>query len=1127
MKKELLSVSLMCCLLAFQHATPAKAQAAGQAGGNRQQTEQQRQNHSISGHVADTDGEPLIGVTVKLVGTKRTVLTDVNGNFTFVGCHPGDQLDISYIGKKTVRRKVGTKRLSIVLEDDANSINDVIITGYGSIDKRKSTVAATTVKMEDVLMPGMTTVDQALEGRIPDLEFNLNSGEVGATARLRVRGTSTLVGNREPLWVLDGFVLSDPVDVSADQLNDPDYINYIGNAIQGINPQDIERIDVLKDAAATALYGTRASNGVIVVTTKRGKAGPPTIRYSNQTKLTRRPRYTDSNIRLMNSQQRVQFGKDLCDMHYKFSESMPLVGYEGAFYRYQTAQTSYDEFLDEVQGYETMNTDWFKLLTRDAVTMSHTVNVSGGSENTRYYASVGYTRENGTVKTQYVDRYTANMNITSDLTKNLKARIALNGNIQKKNHLPSNVDPLTYAYETTRALPAYNSDGSLYYYKNHGYSVGNGQKVNNLYNYNILNEMENSSSEYNGNTIMAMGDLTWRLKDILTLSASASYQRSSTLQATWYGENTNYVAILKNGEAGDKPISGESGYCELPYGGVYNTSNTYGESFTSRFQANYNQYLDSERKHNLQVTLGYEVNTSRTKSNAQNTRGFYKDRGMKYATMTGDDLDLYPYYKKWLASNKMSIGNGKSNSLSGYADMRYDYDSYFTLGASARFDASNQFGSRSNEKFLPVWSVSGRWNVMKTFFGENSRLINQWNIKASYGKTGNIPNSSPNLQLAQGTMDSFYGEYVSTISGLPNPNLRWEQTGTTNLGTDIIMFNGRLSIGADIWWKHTSDAIIDTKVSTVNGVTSYLMNRGALDNHGGSFSISGTPLQTRDWRLYLSVIASWTSNNIKSATTAEYALSDYLNGTALVNGQSVGTFYSYKFLGVSPVNGVPMFDDYEDRQYMIEGKTLAEVVPMVMTVSGNRSPKMTGSFSTMLTWKNLSLSAFFNYRVGSKVRLFKLFAPINSGVSAEKNVREEFLNRWQRPGDEKYTNIPTLLSPSSDDYYNYQSHWSKTGSVTGKIVTFAESVWDMYDYSDLRVVSGDYMKLSNLTLRYNFPSSILKGSFVKTLTLNFNMTNVFTIASSKLRGQDPTQASSTGVGMSLRPSYTFGLDVSF
>ena len=181
----------------------------------------------------------------------------------------------------------------------------------------------------------------------------------------------------------------------------------------------------------------------------------------------------------------------------------------------------------------------------------------------------------------------------------------------------------------------------------------------------------------------------------------------------------------------------------------------------------------------------------------------------------------------------------------------------------------------------------------------------------------------------------------------------------------------------------------------------------------------------------------------------------------------------------------------------------------------------------MVTWKNLSMSANFNYRIGSKVRLFKLFSPIKSGVSADKNVRKEFLDRWQRPGDEKYTKIPALLSPSSDDYYHYQTHWSKTNSVTGKIETFAESVWDMYDNSDLRVVPGDYMKLSNLTFRYNFPMSVLKGTFIKSLNLNFNMTNVFTVASGKLKGQDPTQASTTGVGMSLRPSYTFGLDVSF
>ncbi|MDO4426329.1 MAG: TonB-dependent receptor plug domain-containing protein, partial [Planctomycetia bacterium] len=181
-------------------------------------------------------------------------------------------------------------------------------------------------------------IDQALEGQIPDLLFMQNSGEAGATARLRVRGTSTIVGNREPLWVLDGFILTDPVNVSNDELNDPDYVNYIGNAIQGINPQDIERVDVLKDAAATALYGSRASNGVIVVTTKKGKAGPATISYSTQLNMKMRPRYTDRNINVMNSQDRVAFGTDLVDMHYVFSKNMPLVGYEGEYYRYQTGQ---------------------------------------------------------------------------------------------------------------------------------------------------------------------------------------------------------------------------------------------------------------------------------------------------------------------------------------------------------------------------------------------------------------------------------------------------------------------------------------------------------------------------------------------------------------------------------------------------------------------------------------------------------------------------------------------------------------------------------------------------------------------------------------------------------------------
>ena len=349
------------------------------------------------------------------------------------------------------------------MEEDLTEVEEVVVTGYQNIDKRHLTSAVSSVKASDILTPGMTSIDQALEGRIPELVLMSNSGEVGATPRIRVRGTSTLLGNREPLWVLDGFIMHDPVNVSNDDLNNPDYINIIGNAIAGINPQDIERIDVLKDASATALYGTRAANGVIVVTTKKGAIGPARFSYNHSSKYTRRPRYTDRNINLMNSQQRVQFGKELSDLHYQFPSDMTMVGYEGALNSYYKGLSTYDEFVENVKWYETVNTDWFDILTRDTYSHDHTFGVSGGNNDIRYYVSVGYNRENGVSKTTYTDRYTARVNLDMTFSKMIKANFSMNGNVQKKNHLMSEIDAMDYAYNTTRALPCFNPDGSLYY----------------------------------------------------------------------------------------------------------------------------------------------------------------------------------------------------------------------------------------------------------------------------------------------------------------------------------------------------------------------------------------------------------------------------------------------------------------------------------------------------------------------------------------------------------------------------------------------------------------------------------------------------------------------------------------
>ena len=418
----------------------------------------------ITGNVKDKNGSPLPGVTVLVKGTTVGVATDVNGNYSIVLPEIKEPvLVFSFIGMKTEEIGANKKVINVVMHESAEQLEEVVVnTGYQTINVRNLTSSVSSVKAEDILVAGMTSIDAALEGRIPDLLLMSNSGEVGSTPRIRIRGTSTLLGNREPLWVLDGIILTDPVRVDPTDLNNPDYINIIGNAISGINPQDIERIDVLKDASATALYGTRAANGVIVVTTKKGRSGKARLSYNHTSKLTRRPRYSDRDINLMNSQERVRFGKELTDMHYIFPEGMVMVGYEGAFYRLQTGSSNYEQFMNEVNFYEKVNTDWFDVLTRDAYSHGHNISISGGSDDMRYYTSIGYDRENGVSKTTYTERYTALINLNTELFGKLRLGFQLNGNIQKKNHLMESINTMDYAYNTTRALPCYNEDGSVF-----------------------------------------------------------------------------------------------------------------------------------------------------------------------------------------------------------------------------------------------------------------------------------------------------------------------------------------------------------------------------------------------------------------------------------------------------------------------------------------------------------------------------------------------------------------------------------------------------------------------------------------------------------------------------------------
>ena len=1100
---------------------------------------QQVDSKKVGGKVTDQQGHPLPGVTVMIKGTNLGVVTDTDGKYNIELPDTKEiLLRFTFIGMKSHEVVYGgQKEINVTLQEEATQMDEVVITGYQVVDRRKNTSAVTSVKTEDIMIPGVSSIDKMLEGQIPDMMLMTNSGEVGVVPKIRIRGTSTLIGNREPLWVVDGIIVQDPVDISPEELNDPDYINRIGNAIAGINPQDIERLDVLKDAAATALYGTKAANGVIVITTKKGHVGRPIINYSMTTTLRQRPSYKDRSVNVMNSKERIQFSRELIASQYQFADDMALVGYENLLTKLYNHELTEAEFNREVAYLETVNTDWFDLLTQNSVSHQHTLSVSGGSEEARYYASIGYNRDNDVIMDDHNERFTAALNLDANLTPWLTASLGLNGNVSSRDYYQNEIAPMDYAYKSSRAIPAFDENGEYFYYK---------KKYNNytFYDYNILNELDNSTYGQEGSGLTVNTNLQFKFTDWLNANAIFSYSTSHTTIEGWWGEKSYHAALLRHTEYGVMPDKGEwddyweswdgdATYSTLPYGGELSRQESNNRSYTARFQLNANKYFGMDSQHNINASLGYEMNSTKYKSYSNTTRGYYKNRGMSF--VNNINLDDYPAYKEWIAANVPSLTNSLTNTLSAYASVSYSYYNYFTVNVNARLDGSNGFGDRSNDKLLPIWSASANWNMT-----EHEWLKNDWldmlRWKYSFGYQGNmLSDQTPVMLISKKPLDAYFGENISLVERYPNPDLKWEQTTSYNLGLEFSLFRNKLKVEGSYYWKHTKDAFMTKSIDSMNGVegNSYVVNGGNVDNHGYSIALTVSPINRKDVRWTLSTSFSKTFNKIKSNPDPnEYELDDFLSGKAIVRGQTVNTFYSYKFLGLSPVDGGPMFDDGGDNKEILRGLSKEATYTRILEASGRRDPSISGSLNTTVRYKNLRLSGSFAYSVGNKIRLFAMYSGQRDAtmsveeIQAENNVSKDFLNRWKKPGDELHTDIPAIISQGSESYYKYNRHWTDK-STYSDVQLIANSIWDMYDYGNQRVVSGNYLKCSNLSLTYEFGEELLNKMKLSRLALTLSGANLFTICSKKLNGQTPTQSGFTTIQLSARPNYSFGLSVSF
>lgn len=1093
----------------------------------------------LKGHVLDEFGEglPSARITVFMKdGETNMTVSDNDGVFSVAVSGKEESIMVSYVGYVDNKQPVKKGKLDYTfnMKPDDALLSEVVVTGYNTIDKRKLTSSITSITKDDLDFKGALSVDQMLEGKVAGLLTLTTSATPGAATSMRLRGTTTFTGTREPLWVIDGVIYENPVPVSADEINSLDNINIIGNAISGLNPQDIERIDVLKDASATAIYGTRAANGVIVVTTKSGEVGKTSINYSFNAQAQQRPHYSDFN--LMTSKQRIDVSREIMNKGL-FFETMPeRYGYEGAMMNYWDKNISFAEFQNQVSQMEANNTDWFGALYRNSFSHTHSVSLSGGSSGTRYYASVGYDSDNGSERGTDLQRFTARMNLTTHISDNVTIDFRLSGSHQDANYNSPYYSAFDEAYYTNRIFPCYNADGSYSYIKT---LIKQDQTTGqNIYgNYNIMNEFANSGQSIKNKSLNLTGSLNWDILKGLRYTTTVGYTSTANNTENWIGENSFYCAQLR-GYADEMPRADAFMQAVLQDGGVWAGSAIDQKSFLWRNQLNYN--FDINNVHQFNFDLGHEITSTQYRGhNTGQVPGYSPEQGESFIPVwAGSAVDAQQYYwylRQWFMGAETNpsafptITSKKNNKLSFYLTATYTFKNYFSLNFNARNDGSNQFGQYEKAKFNPIWSASGRVNLHELHCLEDVDWLNSLSVRGSYGYRGSVPNATPYLIITTPRKSSVSGELSASIHDYPNANLQWEKTSTWNLGIDGSMLKDRINVGIDFYHSLSTDLISNRSVSLVNGTTSLYFNDGEATNTGVEFTINTLNIKTKDFRWRTSFMYSYNKNNVKRGIISTNTYADYINGSVVLDGNSVDGFYSYKFNGLD-ANGLPTFKNLTGNKSDL---TRDQFLQTILTYSGTRTPRSYGSFSTEFAWKGISLRAQFAYKLGYKQRLLALY---ENGTTAlpqpQDNMNADFVHRWQKPGDEAHTTIPVLTNASlnyrssstmnsyNDTYLDVDQAYSTycgPASYTG---------WYMYNNSDERVVDASHIRFRSLTIGYDLPKEWLKSAKIANCRIDFQAQNLGVWAfDKKLKGQDPDQVAS--IGMPVLPSFNFGLQIGF
>lgn len=814
------------------------------------------QQIAVKGHVKDTTGEPVIGANVLVKGTTNGTITDFDGNF-MLNVPKDAILSVSFVGYKTAEVKAAPT-VMITLEDDSQVLDAVVVIGYGSVKKNDMTGSVTAIKPDKLNKGLITNAQDMMTGKIAGVSVVSKGGAPGAGATIRIRGGSSLTAENDPLIVIDGLAM------------DNKGVKGLSNPLSMVNPNDIESFTVLKDASATAIYGSRASNGVIIITTKKGQAGArPTISYDGNLSVSN----VKSTVDVMDGNQFRSFIKDIWG---EDSEAYSKLG--------------------------NANTDWQKEIFRAAVSTDHNLTISGGLKNMPYRVSFGYTNQNGILKTSKFERYTASVSLApSFFQDHLKVNANLKGMIAKNRYADGNAVGSAVSFDPTQSV---RSDDPYHQYYFDGFFQWNTDASS-------LND-DTWKRTFNGN---APGNPVALLEEKNDRAISKSLIGNLELDYKFH-----FLPDLHAHVNGGMDLSTGKQYTDVsPYSSTNNYYGSYGWEEKDKYNLSLNAYLqyskDFTDKHRFDVMAGYEW------------QHFHDTSDQEY-------WGLYPLSNNVVENRGQRYNNTASGSatesylVSFFGRVNYTLLDRYLFTATVRQDGSSRFHKDNRRGLFPSFALG--WKLKEEAFLKDVDVLSDLKLRLGYGITGqqNINSGDyPYLAVYETNKDGAYypilGEGITYRPNAYNPDLKWEKTTTYNVGVDFGFLNNRINGSVDYYYRKTTDLLNSVFVSAgTNFKNKVLSNVGSLENSGVEFSINSKPVVTTDWTWDLGFNITYNKNEITKLTTGDsenyyVAAGDNIGGgrdmkaMAHAVGHPASSFYVYQ--QVYDENGRPIENEFVDR----------------------------------------------------------------------------------------------------------------------------------------------------------------------------------------------------------------------